>query len=193
MTADHDVDPHAEARAALELCWLWGWRLARVRRRAVGLLPTTPERLTRLGREDEERLDALLFCVGAAVPAVIEEVMEPVLLAEHSQMLLLDVAEDLGALETTGAIASSEAVLALRERVQRHCRIPALPAEARAEALNQAWVDSQAMADVLAGLAAHIQRRGLIPGLVIREGRTPAVASRSAAGTISTGTGTSAT
>ncbi|EYD74823.1 hypothetical protein Rumeso_03590 [Rubellimicrobium mesophilum DSM 19309] len=165
MTADHDVDPHAEVRAALALCWLWGQRLVRARRRALGLLPTSPDRLTRLGREDEERLGALLFCLGAAVTALIEEVMEPVLLAEHSLILLLDVADDLRALEATGAIASAEAVLALRERVWRHYRIPALAPEPRVAALNQAWADGQAMAEILTGLSRHIQRKGLVPGL----------------------------
>ena len=132
MPVKRDPDPYASARAALERCWIVGRRLAQARRRVMGTLPTSPERLTSLGRQDEERIDAFLFRLGAAVTVLVEDAMEPVLLAEHRFMLFLDVAEDLRGLERCGAITSAEQVLAIRERTAQpdggslaglHCRL----------------------------------------------------------------------
>ena len=144
-----------------------GRRLAQARRRVGGRLPTSPERLAGLSPEDEERIDALLFRLSAAVTVLIEDVMETVLLAEESFMFFLnvDVAEDLRALEATGAIASAGQVLGIRERVWHQYRIATRPLPARAEALNAAWADGQTMADLFVRLSEHIQRRGLFPGL----------------------------
>ena len=165
MPVKRDPEPHASARAALERCWIVGRRLAQARRRVVGTLPTSPERLVSLGHHDEERIDAFLFRLGAALTVLIGDAMEPVLLAEHRFMLFLDVAEDLRDLERCGAIASAETVLDIRERVWRHYLIAALAPEARAAALNEAWADGQMMLDLLVGLSSHIQRKGLVPGL----------------------------
>ena len=163
MPADRAPDPHADLRAALERVWLEGRRLSRVRRRLLGTLPTSPERLAGLDHAGEERVDAYLFRLGAALAALMEDILEPVLLAEYRFMLFVDVAEDVRSLQACGAIASADQVLDIRERVWRHHRIATLPLEARAAALNQAWADGQAMADLLAGLARHIQRNGPLP------------------------------
>ena len=169
MPVERDPDPHASARAALERCWLVGRRLAQARRRVMGTLPTSPERLAVLCRQDEERIDAFLFQLGATVTVVVEDAMEPVLLAEHRFMLFLDVAEDLRGLERCGAIASAEQVLDIRERVRRHYLIAALAPEARAAALNAAWADGQMMLDLLVGLSNHIRSKNLLPRLLLFE------------------------
>lgn len=177
MTPPCGTDRHAEARAALEQLWHLSRRLAQAQDEVRGTLPITRQASPTVEEEDaitvgspllsgldQVLVEAFLFCLGATVTALVEEVMEPLLLLE-GQMLFLDVAENFRTLEEVGAIPSAEQVLALCERVRRHHLITMRPAAAQAEALNNAWIDGQVLLDVLVHLFRHIRNRGLSPGL----------------------------
>lgn len=180
MTSSCDTDPRAGARMAIERLWTLGERLAMAWRDLRGtlpiILPSEPGNQAAPGEGgagplsyslselDQVYIDAFLFRLSATMTALVEDVMEPLLLLQ-GEVLFMEASENLQTLESVGALSSADRVSAIRERVRRHHRSPTLTGEARAEALNTAWADGRAMLDVLVGLSRHIQEMQLIPGL----------------------------
>ena len=155
----------ANTRAALECCWFLGRRLAEVQWQLSGTLPTSPERLHGLDAAEEQHIEAFLYRLGSAFTAFIEEVVPVVLMAEEDGWVPIRLTHDLRDLEYCAAIPSADQVLEIHERVGEHYLIATLAPEPRAEALNSAWADGEALIGILVLLSQHIQSENLLPGL----------------------------